>query len=156
MAWQIFPRANYVIVWWRKNDNWGYVLAGDWEWEGIQRMGSQRGTDSSLTGKLRNQIGLLSPSLFLQPGKDLLGCVNIVLCFFMVFAKEAFQDMGRRMLMPYPDIQSQWLPNFPISEHSSTVQKSRFGTLGNIISFLNPGMWTLMFLPVVPKPLWIP
>ena len=104
-------------------------------------MGSQRGTDSSLTGKLRNQIGLLSPSLFLQPGKDLLGCVNIVLCFFMVFAKEAFQDMGRRMLMPYPDIQSLWLPNathirktFPktypqksptqlISEHSSKLQK---------------------------------
>ena len=83
MAWQMFPRANYVIVWWRKNDNWGrgYVLAGDWEWEGIQRMGSQRGTDSSLTGKLRNQIGLLSRSLFLQPGKDLLGCTNIVLWF---------------------------------------------------------------------------
>ena len=104
-------------------------------------MGSQRGTDSSLTGKLRNQIGLLSPSLFLQPGKDSLGCINIVLCFFMVFAKEAFQDMGRRMLMPYPDIQSLWLPNathirktFPktypqksptqlISEHSSKLQK---------------------------------
>ena len=59
---------------------------------------------------------------------------------FMVFAK-AFQDMGRRMLMPYPDIQSLWLPNathirktFPktypqksptqlISEHSSKLQK---------------------------------
>ena len=42
------------------------VGKNDYEWV-LRGMGSRTNLDSSLTGKLRNQIGLLSPSVFLLP-----------------------------------------------------------------------------------------
>ena len=142
----------------------------DYEWV-LRGMGSRTNLDSSLTGKLRNQIGLLSPSVFLLPHLfnleriAVLRCTNVVLSagsylIFLLYLFPWFYLCAKEAGYGLSDVDA-------ISRHSVSVvaqlphirafinaAKEPFWDVRQYHLLLKSWHWYLnVFLHVEPKPL---